>query len=46
MTPAQIAAECELTDGQVSEALAFHKTHKEEIDQAIQAEAALEQASA
>ncbi|MCU0522895.1 MAG: DUF433 domain-containing protein [Anaerolineae bacterium] len=42
MTAAQIAAEYELSEAQVSEALDFYATHTEEIDQAIQAEGALE----
>ena len=42
MTTAQIAAEYELSEAQVSEALAFYAAHTEEIDQGIQAEGVLE----
>jgi uncharacterized protein (DUF433 family) len=46
MTSAQIAGEYELAEPQVSEALAFYEAHREEIDQAIQAEVVLERADA
>jgi uncharacterized protein (DUF433 family) len=44
MKPAQIAAEYSLTEAQVNEALAFYETHRAEIDAAIAAEQALEEA--
>jgi uncharacterized protein (DUF433 family) len=42
MTPAQIAAEYDLTEAQVNEALAFYEAHRAEIDAAIAAEQAME----
>lgn len=42
LPPAEIAAEYELDHAQVEEALAFYSAHRQEIDQAIAAEAALE----
>jgi uncharacterized protein (DUF433 family) len=44
MTPAQIAAEYGLTEAQVNEALAFYKAHRAEIEAAVAAELALEEA--
>jgi uncharacterized protein (DUF433 family) len=46
MTSTQIAGEYDLSEPQVSEALAFYAAHREEIDQAIQAEVVLERAVA
>ena len=46
MTPAQIAAEYELSEAQVDEALAFYEAHRPEIDAAIAAERAMEAAYA
>jgi len=46
MTPAQIAAEYGLTEAQVNEALAFYEAHRAEVDAAIAAEKALEEAHA
>ena len=43
MTPAQITAEYELSEAQVSEALAFYEAHRAEIDCAIKAEQAAEE---
>jgi len=40
----EIAGAYDLTEAQISGALAFYRAHAEEIDQAIQAEGALEQA--
>ena len=40
--PAEIAAAYDISDRQVSEALAFYAAHRSEIDQAITAEARLE----
>ena len=40
--PAEIAATYDISDRQVSEALAFYAAHRNEIDQAITAEARLE----
>jgi len=42
MTPAQIAADYELSEAQVDEALAFYDAHQTEIDAAISAEQAME----
>jgi len=42
LTPAQIATEYDLTEAQVSEALAFYQAHRTEIDAAIAAEQAME----
>ena len=44
MTPAQIAAEYGLTEAQVNEALAFYEAHRGEVDAAIAAELAVEDA--
>ena len=41
-SPADIAAEYDLDEGQVREALSFYETHRHEIDAAISADAALE----
>jgi uncharacterized protein (DUF433 family) len=41
-TPAEIAEDYDLTQGQVQEALGFYEAHRAEIDAHIQAEAALE----
>ena len=46
MTPTQIAAEYELSEAQVDEALAFYEAHRPEIDAAIAAEHAMEAAYA
>ena len=43
-TPTQIAAEYSLTETQVNEALAFYEAHRAEVDAAIAAELALEEA--
>jgi uncharacterized protein (DUF433 family) len=42
MTPARIAAEYDLTEAQVNEALSFYEAHRAEIDAAIAAEQAME----
>jgi uncharacterized protein (DUF433 family) len=42
LAPDEVAAEYELTQSQVKEALDFYETHREEIDQAIEAEQKLE----
>jgi uncharacterized protein (DUF433 family) len=44
LSPNQIATEYDLTEAQVQSALAFYATHRVEIDRAIVAEQALEQA--
>jgi uncharacterized protein (DUF433 family) len=44
MPLSEIAGAYDLTEAQISDALAFYRAHTEEIDQAIQAEGALEQA--
>jgi uncharacterized protein (DUF433 family) len=44
MAPAEIAAEYDLSEAQVEEALAFYAAHRAEIDQAIAAEQAQEPA--
>ena len=44
MTPAQIAAEYDLTKAQVKEALAFYEAHRAEVDATLAAEQALEAA--
>ena len=44
MAPAQITAEYGLTEAQVNEALAFYEAHRAEIEAAIAAELALEEA--
>jgi uncharacterized protein (DUF433 family) len=46
LSPAQIAAEYDLTEVQVKETLAFYEVHRQEIDAAVAAEQALEQAYA
>jgi uncharacterized protein (DUF433 family) len=46
MTPEEIAAEYDLTESQVEEALAFYAAHRTEIDRAIDAERELEAAHA
>jgi uncharacterized protein (DUF433 family) len=43
MAPAQIAAEYDLPEAQVNEALAFYNAHRAEIDAAITAEQAMEE---
>ena len=43
LTPAQIAAEYNLSEAQVSDALAFYDAHRVEIDTAIKAEQAMEE---
>lgn len=43
LSPAQIAAEYGLTEGQVKEALAFYEAHRREIEAGIVAERALEE---
>lgn len=45
-SPAQIAAEYDLSESQVNDALAFYEAHREEIDAAIAAEEAFEKAHA
>jgi uncharacterized protein (DUF433 family) len=42
LTPEEIAADYDLTESQVNEALAFYKAHRAEIDQALAMEQALE----
>ncbi len=46
MTPAQVAAEYELTVAQVEEALAFYAAHRVEIDASLEAEESLERSYA
>ena len=46
MSPAQIAAEYGITEAQVDEGLAFYKAHRAEIDAALAAEQAMEEAHA
>ena len=46
LTPGQVAAEYDLTESQVEEALAFYQAHRAEIDAAMKAERTLEQARA
>lgn len=46
LAPAQIAAEYDLTEAQVNDALAFYQAHRAEIDVAIKAEQAMEAAQA
>jgi uncharacterized protein (DUF433 family) len=46
LTPGQVAAEYDLTESQVEEALAFYQAHRAEIDAAMEAEQTLEQARA
>ncbi len=45
-TPEQVAAEYDLTESQVEEALAFYEAHRAEIDAAVEAEQTLEEAYA
>lgn len=42
LSPAQIAAEYDLTEAQVKDALAFYEAHRQEIEAGIAAEQALE----
>lgn len=42
LSPSQIAAEYDLTEAQVKDALAFYEAHRQEIDAGIAAEQALE----
>jgi uncharacterized protein (DUF433 family) len=44
LTPDQIAAEYGLTKAEVKEALAFYEAHRPEIDAALEAERAMEEA--
>lgn len=44
LSPAQVAAEYDLTEAQVKNVLAFYKAHRQEIDASIAAEQTLEQA--
>ncbi|MBE9129956.1 MULTISPECIES: DUF433 domain-containing protein [unclassified Coleofasciculus] len=44
LSPSQIAAEYDLNEAQVNDALAFYNVHRSEIDDAIAAEQALEAA--
>ena len=46
LTPGQVAAEYDLTESQVEEALAFYEAHRAEIDAAMEAEQTLEEAHA
>ena len=46
LTPEQVAAEYDLTESQVEEALAFYEAHRAEIDAAMEAEQTLEEAHA
>lgn len=46
LTPAQIAAEYDLTKAQVDDALAFYEAHRAEIDATIATEQAMEAARA
>jgi len=46
MTPAQIAVEYGLSEGQVNNALAFYQAHRAEIDTALASEQAMEEAHA
>jgi uncharacterized protein (DUF433 family) len=46
LSPAQIAAEYEVTQAQVKDALAFYEAHRQEIEASIAAEQALEEAHA
>ena len=45
-SPAQIAAEYDLTEAQVKDALAFYEAHRQEIDASIAAEQVLEETRA
>ena len=44
LTVEQIAAEYDLTESQVEEALAFYEAHRAEVDAALEAEQTLEEA--
>ena len=46
LSPAQIAAEYDLTEAQVKDALAFYEAHRQEIEASLAAEQALEEARA
>ncbi len=46
LSPAQIAAEYDLTEAQVQDALAFYEAHRQEIEAGIAAEQALEETRA
>jgi len=46
LSPAQIAAEYDLTEAQVQDALAFYEAHRQEIEAGIAAEEALEETRA
>lgn len=46
LTPEQVAAEYDLTQSQVEEALAFYEAHRAEVDAAMEAEQTLEAAHA
>jgi len=46
MAPGQVAAEYELSEAQVKDALAFYQAHRAEIDASLEAERKLELASA
>jgi uncharacterized protein (DUF433 family) len=46
LSPAQIAAEYDLTEAQVKDALAFYEAHRAEVEAALAAEQALEKARA
>lgn len=46
LSPAQIAAEYEVTETQVKDALAFYEAHRQEIEASIAAEQSLEEAHA
>jgi uncharacterized protein (DUF433 family) len=46
LTAEEIAAEYDLTESQVEEALAFYEAHQTEVDAAIEAEETLEAAHA
>ncbi len=46
LSPAHIAAECDLTEAQVKDALAFYEAHRQEIEAGVSAEQALEETRA
>jgi uncharacterized protein (DUF433 family) len=46
LSPAQIAAEYDLTEAQVQDALAFYEAHRQEIEASITAEQTLEETHA
>jgi uncharacterized protein (DUF433 family) len=46
LSPAQIAAEYDVTEAQVKDALAFYEAHRQEIEASIAAEQALEETRA